>query len=87
MMRSSNPLSPSAPDPGQEFILTDTAAIGDLIRRRRKQLGLNLRFLSAGTGLSLAFVHAAEHGKPTAEISKIMELLAALGIDLIARPR
>ena len=71
----------------EEVVLTDVAALGDLIRRRREAMGYSLRAVSEVTGFSLAFVHAVEHGKPTAEIGKVLELANALGIDLIGRTR
>jgi transcriptional regulator with XRE-family HTH domain len=85
MLSKSATLAPTAA--GREFPLDDMGAIGKLIHARRSELGLSLRDLSSGTGLSLAFVHAVEHGKATAEIGKVVELLAALGIDLIGRSR
>ena len=67
--------------------LHNTAAIGALIRSRRKELALTQKQLSELTGLSLAFVNGIENGKETAEIGKALQLLAALGIDLQGRVR
>jgi HTH-type transcriptional regulator / antitoxin HipB len=68
-------------------LLHSTAAIGALIRSRRKELALTQKQLSELTGLSLAFVNGIENGKETAEIGKALQLLAALGIDLQGRVR
>lgn len=67
--------------------LHNTAAVGALIRSRRKELALTQKQLSELTGLSLAFVNGIENGKKTAEIGKVLQLLAALGIDLQGRVR
>ena len=71
----------------REFDLKDPAAIGALIRDRRAELRMSMRQLADGTGLSLTFIHAVEHGKTTAEIGKVLEILSALGIDLKGLPR
>ncbi|TWB41860.1 helix-turn-helix domain-containing protein [Nitrospirillum pindoramense] len=56
--------------------------LGALIRARRQALGMTLRDVAAGTGLSLSFLSAVENGKPTAELGKVMAYMQALGIDL-----
>lgn len=70
-----------------DVLLHNTAAVGALIRSRRKELALTQKQLSELTGLSLAFVNGIENGKETAEIGKALQLLAALGIDLQGRVR
>lgn len=70
-----------------DVLLHNTAAVGALIRSRRKALALTQKQLSELTGLSLAFVNGIENGKETAEIGKALQLLAALGIDLQGRVR
>ena len=72
---------------GLDVPVPDPAAIGMLIRARRRESGLTLQEVSDGTGLSMSFVHAVEHGKTTAEIGKVLHLMAMLGIDLFGRPR
>lgn len=83
-MQSKNKNSPL---PTGDRLFLSVADLGDLIRQRRESLGMSLRAVAEATGLSLAFVHAVEHGKETAEIGKVLLLANALGIDLLGRPR
>jgi HTH-type transcriptional regulator/antitoxin HipB len=62
-------------------------ALGPLIRRRRKELGLNQTELAEVARTSLRFVSELERGKPTAQIDGILRVLAALGIRLEATAR
>lgn len=62
-------------------------ALGPLIRRRRKELGLNQTELAEVARTSLRFVSELERGKPTAQIDGILRVLAALGIRLEANVR
>lgn len=83
-MQSKNKDSPL---PTGDRLLPSVADLGALIRQRREALGMSLRAVAEATGLSLAFVHAVEHGKETAEIGKVLLLANALGIDLLGRLR
>lgn len=60
------------------------AALGGLIRARRKQLGMTQLELAMLTGFSLAFVNHVENGKPTAQLGKTLALMQQLGIRLQA---
>jgi y4mF family transcriptional regulator len=59
--------------------------LGPLIRRRRKELGLNQTELAGVAGTSLRFVSELERGKRTAQLDGVLRVLAALGIRLEAR--
>lgn len=63
------------------------AELGSLIRRRRHELGLNQTDLADVARTTLRFISELEGGKPTAQLDGILRVLAALGIDLEARPR
>ena len=56
------------------------------LRRRRKELGLKQVDLADLAGCSTRFVHAAEAGKPTLRLDKLLELLAVLGLQLQVEP-
>jgi len=60
-------------------------ALGDLIRRRRKELGLNQTDLADVARTTLRFVSELERGKPTAQLDGVLRVLAALGLKLDAR--
>lgn len=57
-------------------------ALGRLIRKRRKDLGLNQTELAAVAGTSLRFLSELERGKRSAQLDATMRVLAALGIRL-----
>lgn len=66
----------------------DTAeALGVLIRRWRRELGLNQTQLADVARTTLRFISELEGGKPTAQLDGILRTLAALGIELEARSR
>ena len=67
--------------------MLDTAAIGQIIRDERKALGLRQDELAAASGVGLRFLVELERGKATAQIGKVIAVLAALGCELqIRRP-
>lgn len=58
--------------------------IGQLVRERRKQLGLSQAELARRAGVSRQWILDLEHGKPTAEVSLVLKALAATGLHLDA---
>lgn len=67
--------------------MLDAAAIGRMIRDERKRAGLRQDELAAASGVGLRFLVELERGKPTAQIGKILAVLAALGCEVqIRRP-
>jgi len=64
-----------------------TAEIGDIVRATRKAVGLRQDELAGAAGVGLRFIVDLEAGKPTAQIGKTLQVLAALGCSLeITRP-
>lgn len=61
--------------------------LGQMISRRRKELGYTQGFLSEYSGLSASFISNLENGKETAEIGKVMFLVSLLGLDLDLKVR
>jgi HTH-type transcriptional regulator/antitoxin HipB len=61
--------------------------LGELIRRRRRQLGLTQTEVAEVADTNLRFVSELERGKPTARLENVLRVLAALGIELEARIR
>jgi y4mF family transcriptional regulator len=67
--------------------MLDTAEIGKIVREERKHLGLRQDALAAASGVRLRSIVEFERGKPTAQIGKVIAVLAALGWHLqIRRP-
>ncbi|MGE3832138.1 MAG: helix-turn-helix transcriptional regulator [Parvibaculaceae bacterium] len=64
------------------------AEIGEIVRKTRKASGLRQDELAGAAGVGLRFIVDLEAGKPTAQIGKTLQVLAALGcsIDIAAPP-
>ncbi|WP_024953452.1 helix-turn-helix domain-containing protein [Cobetia crustatorum] len=73
------PLSQAAP-------IHDAATLGKLIRRARKQQGLNLETLAGLCGLSIRFLSELENGRDSCGLGRILIVLDTLGIELSAVP-
>ena len=62
--------------------ITTTTALGATLRKRRKQLGLT-QFEAAGLcGVGERFLRELEHGKPTVEFGKTLQVIRGLGLKL-----
>jgi y4mF family transcriptional regulator len=66
--------------------VSDPPALGRLVRETRRALGLTQPSLALSAGVGVRFLVDIEKGKPTAQIGKIMRVLAALGIELQLLP-
>src|SRR3546814_12450905 len=72
---------------GKRGIVLDSTRIGQIVRDERKELGLRQDELAAASGVGLRFIVDLERGKATAQIGKVITVLAALGCELqIRRP-
>lgn len=63
-----------------------TAEIGTIVRNTRKAAGLRQDELVGASGVGLRFIVDIEAGKPTAQIGKVLLVLAALGCSIEIRP-
>ena len=61
--------------------MLDVAAIGQIIREERKELGMRQDELAAASGVGLRFHVELERGKVTVQMGKVLDVLAALGRD------
>ena len=59
-----------------------TTDIGQIIRQRRKQLGVTQKDLAMACGTGLRFVVDLEKGKQTCQVGKVLQVLNALGLKL-----
>ena len=59
--------------------------VAELVRDRRKQLGLSQMELARRAGVSRQWLVDLERGKPTAEVALVLRTLAAAGMQLDAR--
>ena len=68
-------------------MVTDAKSFGQMIRKRRKELGYTQAILSDFSGLSVTFISDLENGKSTAELGKAIFLANLLGLDVMLVPR
>ncbi len=67
--------------------VTSAAVLGRLIRAKRRQIGMTQAEASALAGVGIRFLSELENGKATAELGKVLQVLARLGLVLEIRPR
>jgi y4mF family transcriptional regulator len=65
----------------------DPRQLGSLIRQVRKAQGITQEDLSALAGVGPRLIGEIERGKSTAEIGKVFQLLASLGLAISIQPR
>jgi HTH-type transcriptional regulator/antitoxin HipB len=64
-----------------------TAEIGELLARRRKELGIKQKELAASAGIPGASLCRLEKGRlPEFGVRKLLSLLTVLGLELDVRP-
>jgi len=61
--------------------------IGDAIRRQRRKLGLNQADLGEKTNLRQATISTVESGEPGTQLRTVCNIMAALDLELVIRPR
>ena len=64
------------------MIVRTPSDLGQLIRARRRELGLDQQTLARRVGVSRLWVIEFERGKPRAEIGLVLRTLMALGLEL-----
>lgn len=64
-----------------------TKELGELIMHERKAQGLTQTQLAGLSGVGITFLSNLENGKQTAELGKTLNVLATLGLDLLAERR
>lgn len=61
--------------------------IGDAIRRQRRKIGLNQTSIGDKTKLRQATISAVESGAPGTQLGTLCDILAALDLEFVIRPR
>ncbi|MDB5366837.1 MAG: hipB [Rhodospirillales bacterium] len=61
--------------------------LGNALVRARAQAGLNQRALAEAIGSYQSTISSAESGGPGVRVRTVFEILAALGLELVVRPR
>jgi HTH-type transcriptional regulator / antitoxin HipB len=68
-------------------LIDNSQSLGAAVRRRRVELGLSQSDLADVARTTLRFISELENGKASAQLDGVLRVLAALGIELVARPR
>jgi len=61
-----------------------TDDVGHMVLKVRKEQGLTQPQLAAVAGVGVRFIVDLEKGKPTCEVGKVLSVLHALGVHLVA---
>lgn len=61
---------------------TTPEQLGQMLRQARQRAGLTLEALAARTGMSLRFLSEMERGKHGASLGRVLQVAAALGVEL-----
>ena len=74
---------------GSDIVINigSTKELGELIMLERKAQGLTQTQLAGLSGVGITFLSNLENGKQTAELGKTLNVLATLGLDLLAERR
>ncbi len=70
-----------------EQIARTSKQIGAAIRRRRRTLTLSQGDVGATTNLRQATISALENGEPGTQLRTLIDVMAALGLELVIRER
>lgn len=65
----------------------DARELGGTIENRRKALSLGQEELAELAQVSVRFVRALEHGKVSARLDKVFDVLDALGLEVTVQVR
>ncbi len=56
--------------------------IGEMVKRRRKELGLTQAYLAAISNTGVRFIIELEQGKPTVQLNKVLAVLHVLNLKI-----
>ena len=79
--------SPSLAVPAPDSTVQSPADLGAMIAARRKARKFTQQEFADLAGVGRRFLSELESGKSTAELGKVLQVLNALGLDLIVRMR
>ena len=66
-------------------VFSSAEELGKAIRNARKAHGLTQTELAFAAGVGIRFISELEAGKPTAQLGKMLQVMAALGGSLAVR--
>jgi HTH-type transcriptional regulator/antitoxin HipB len=68
-------------------IVRTSKQLGAAIRRSRRKAGLSQLQLAAKTNLRQATISALEQGAPGTELRTVIDVMTALGLEMVVRER
>lgn len=68
-------------------VILDAAALGKLIRDERRKKGYTQAEVADAANVGINFVSQVERGKPTAELDRVLRLVAVLGLTIVGGER
>lgn len=66
----------------EKLVIRSTAAVGEAVLQRRRQLGLKQMDAAGLVGVGVRFLSELERGKETLEIGKVLRVVSGLGLTL-----
>ena len=78
---------PSGNKETQSVVVQSSAALGAIIRDRRKRLALNQLDLAGLANTGNRFIVDVENGKPTVQLQKVLDLVQLLGLEVVVRAK
>lgn len=79
-------LKPATPR-NEDGKVSDAKSLGEIIRKRRKSLGMTQTDLADTCHCSLRFISELERGEAGGNIKQVIKVCHEVGIDLFARAR
>ncbi len=70
-----------------ETVVRSTEALGELVRRQRKQLALNQLDVAGLGNTGNRFIVELERGKPTVQLQKVLQVMDLLGLEMVVRAK
>lgn len=67
--------------------VTTAGELGNLVRRKRKEVGTLQESTAALSGVGTKFLSQLENGKETAELGKVLQVVKSLGLEIYIYPR
>lgn len=67
--------------------VTSVKEFGQMIRVKRKFLGITLEKVAGLTGIGIRYLSELERGKQTIEMGKALHVMNCLGLELWVKPR
>ena len=67
--------------------VASVAELGQLVRDKRRAIGMRQADLAALAGVGTRFLSELENGKETAEVGKVLRVCHRLGLDVWIAPR